>query len=187
MQLFFTMKLSAGSLCWSAFLAGTPRPHYTLSRQGEFETRGEEFCGMTPPMASSPGWTGMEPVHDDWITGNNLHAVACGFASHDQSLRILRPSSVKHRAEIEEIIPCRVRLEFSRTGFAAIGRKTIGMAESGPSSPHPTCGQGPALGDVPGALRIAELLATHPKVTDVGFYEAYDGTTESPITAAASS
>ena len=23
--------------------------------------------------------------HDDWITGNNLHAVACGLADHEQA------------------------------------------------------------------------------------------------------
>ncbi len=28
--------------------------------------------------------------HDDWITGNNLHAVACGLASREQSAKILR-------------------------------------------------------------------------------------------------
>ena len=36
------------------------------------------------------------------------------------------------------------------------------------------------MGDVAGALHVAQLLSTHPKVTDVGFYEAYDGKTGEP-------
>ena len=36
------------------------------------------------------------------------------------------------------------------------------------------------LNDVSGALRVADLLATRPKVTEEGFFEAYDGKTGEP-------
>ena len=118
-------------------------------------------------------------VHDDWITGNNLHAVASGFASHDQSLRILAKLG-KHRAEIEEIIPCRVRLGIFQDGLCSNQPEDYWNGGIWPLVSAPDMRATAALGDVPGALRIAELLATHPKVTNVGFYEAYDGTTGKP-------
>jgi hypothetical protein len=116
--------------------------------------------------------------HDDWITGNNLHAVACGLAGHDQSAEILDRLE-EHRAEIEEIVPCRGRIGIFAEGLCHnrphyYSNGGIWTLVSAPDM------RARVMGDVAGALRVANLLATHPKVTDVGFYQTYDGKTGEP-------
>jgi hypothetical protein len=118
-------------------------------------------------------------AHDDWITGNNLHAVACGLASPEQSAKILKKLE-EHRAEIEEIIPCRVRIGIFVEGLCANRPEDFWNGGIWTLVSAPDMRARAQMGDVGGALRVATLLATHPKVTEVGFYEAYDGKTGEP-------
>jgi hypothetical protein len=117
--------------------------------------------------------------HDDWITGNNLHAVACGLASREQSAKILQKLD-EHRAEIEEIIPCRVRIGLFEPRLCSNGPEYYWNGGIWTLVSAPDMRARAQMGDVAGALHVAHLLATHPKVTDVGFYEAYDGKTGEP-------
>jgi len=117
--------------------------------------------------------------HDDWITGNNLHAVACGLASREQSAKILKRLE-EHRAEIEEIVPCRVRIGIFAEGLCSNLPEDYWNGGIWTLVAAPDMLARARMGDVVGALRVAELLATRPKVTDVGFYEAYDGKTGEP-------
>ena len=117
--------------------------------------------------------------HDDWITGNNLHAVACGLASREQSLMILKKLE-EHRAEIEEIVPCRVRIGIFAPGLCHNRPDDYWNGGIWTLVAAPDMLARARMGDVAGAVRVAELLATRPKVTDVGFYEAYDGKTGEP-------
>jgi hypothetical protein len=118
-------------------------------------------------------------AHDDWITGNNLHAVACGLASREQSVKILKKLE-EHRAEIEEIVPCRVRIGIFAEGLCHNRPEDYWNGGIWTLVSAPDMRARAQMGDVAGALRVANLLATHPKVTDVGFYEAYDGKTGEP-------
>ncbi len=117
--------------------------------------------------------------HDDWITGNNLHAVACGLANREQSSKILQKLH-QHRAEIEEIIPCRVRIGLFEPMLCSNRPEYYWNGGIWTLVSAPDMRARARMGDVPGALHVARLLATHPKVTDVGFYEAYDGKTGEP-------
>jgi hypothetical protein len=117
--------------------------------------------------------------HDDWITGNNLHAVASGLASREQSVKILRKLE-EHRAEVEEIIPCRVRIGIFAEGLCHNRPEDYWNGGIWTLVSAPDMRARAQMGDVAGALHVANLLATHPKVTDVGFYEAYDGKTGEP-------
>jgi hypothetical protein len=118
-------------------------------------------------------------AHDDWITGNNLHAVACGLASREQSGKILRKLN-QHRAEIEEIVPCRVRMGIFAPGLCHNRPEDYWNGGIWTLVAAPDMRARAKMGDLAGALHVAELLATHPRVTDVGFYEAYDGKTGEP-------
>ena len=117
--------------------------------------------------------------HDDWITGNNLHAVACGLASRAQSAKILKKLD-EHRAEIEEIVPCRVRIGIFAPGLCSNRPEDYWNGGIWTLVSAPDMRARARKGDVGGALHVAELLSTRPKVTDVGFYEAYDGKTGEP-------
>jgi hypothetical protein len=117
--------------------------------------------------------------HDDWITGNNLHAVACGLASREQSAKILQKLN-DHRAEIEEIIPCRVQIGLFEPRLCSNGPEYYWNGGIWTLVSAPDMRARAQMGDIAGALHVANLLATHPKVTDVGFYEAYDGKTGEP-------
>jgi hypothetical protein len=117
--------------------------------------------------------------HDDWITGNNLHAVACGLSSREQSVKILQKLN-EHRAEIEEIIPCRGRIGLFDPRLCANGPEYYWNGGIWTLVSAPDMRARAQMGDIAGALHVANLLATHPKVTDVGFYEAYDGKTGEP-------
>ena len=117
--------------------------------------------------------------HDDWITGNNLHAVACGLASREQSVKILRTLD-EHRAEIEEIVPCRVRIGIFAPGLCSNRPDDYWNGGIWTLVSAPDLLARARMGDVAGALRVSRLLATRPKVTRDGFYEAYDGKTGEP-------
>lgn len=118
-------------------------------------------------------------AHADWITGNNLHAVASGVTDSAQSAKILACLE-RHRAELEEIVPCRVRIGTygprlcsNREDYYWNGGIWTLVAASDMRARATS-------GDLAGALRVARLLATRPKVTEDGFYEAYDGMTGEP-------
>ena len=117
--------------------------------------------------------------HDDWITGNNLHAVACGLADRRQSARILKKLE-NHCQEIEEVVPCRVRIGVFEDGLCSNRPDYYWNGGIWPLVSAPDMRARGLLRDVTGALRVADLLATRPKVTDTGFFEAYDGKTGAP-------
>jgi len=117
--------------------------------------------------------------HDEWITGNNLHAVYCGMADAEQSDRIMRKLEA-NRAVLEDLIPCRVRLGVypprlcsNRPNYYWNGG--IWTLVSAPDMLARAC-----RSDLAGALHVAQVLSTNPKVTEYGFYEAYDGKTGEP-------
>ena len=118
-------------------------------------------------------------AHEDWITGNNLHAVACGLATREQSVRILRKLEA-HRQEFEEIVPCRVRLGIYAKGLCSNRPDYYWNGGIWTLVSAPDMLARARMNDLTGALRVATLLATRPQVTDVGFYEAYDGKTGEP-------
>ena len=117
--------------------------------------------------------------HDDWITGNNLHAVACGLADRTQSVLILKKLE-NHRQEIEEVVPCRVRIGVFEDGLCSNRPDYYWNGGIWPLVSAPDMRARGLMGDVTGALHVADLLATRPKVTDTGFFEAYDGKTGAP-------
>jgi hypothetical protein len=117
--------------------------------------------------------------HDDWITGNNLHAVACGLADRRQSERILKKLE-DYRQEIEEVVPCRVRIGIYADGLCSNRPDYYWNGGIWPLVSAPDMRARALMGDVTGALRVADLLATRPKVTATGFFEAYDGKTGAP-------
>jgi hypothetical protein len=118
-------------------------------------------------------------AHEDWITGNNLHAVACGLADRDQSARILKKLT-DNRDELEEVIPCRVRLGLFAEGLCSNRPNYYWNGGIWTLVAAPDMLARAAMNNVEGALHVADLLATHPKVTEVGFFEAYDGKTGEP-------
>ncbi len=118
-------------------------------------------------------------THDDWITGNNLHAVSCGLATAGQGVRILRKLEA-HRQELEEVVPCRVRLGTYAEGLCSNRPDYYWNGGSWTLVSAPDMLARTRMNDLAGALRVATLLATRPQVTDVGFYEAYDGKTGEP-------
>jgi len=118
-------------------------------------------------------------AHDDWITGNNLHAVACGLANREEGVKILKKLE-EHRAEIEEIVPCRVRTGIFADGLCSNRPDYYWNGGIWTLVSMPDMRARALMGDVAGALRVAELLASRPKVTEYGFYEAYDGKTGEP-------
>ena len=117
--------------------------------------------------------------HDDWITGNNLHAVACGLASPEQCVRILKRMNA-NRNELEDIVPCRVRIGLFAEGLCSNRPNYYWNGGIWPVVSAPDMIARARMKDLSGALRVAELLSTRPKVTDVGFFEAYDGKTGEP-------
>lgn len=118
-------------------------------------------------------------AHDDWITGNNLHAVMCGLASHKQAIAIMRNLDA-HRAEIEEIIPGRVRIGLFAEGLCSNRANYYWNGGIWPLVSGPDMIARAGMDDLSGAYRVAELLSTRPKYTEHGFYEAYDGKTGEP-------
>jgi hypothetical protein len=117
--------------------------------------------------------------HADWITGNNLHAVACGLADHEQSLRILSKLE-RHRQELEEVVPCRVRIGTFASGLCSNRPDYYWNGGIWPLVSAPDMRARALMNDFPGALRVADLLATRAKTTDKGLFEAYDGKTAEP-------
>jgi len=117
--------------------------------------------------------------HDEWITGNNLHAVFCGMAGREQSERIMRKLEA-NRAVLEDLIPCRVRLGIYPPRLCSNRPNYYwnGGIWTLVSAPDMLARAG--RNDLAGALHVAEMLSTHPKVTEYGFYEAYDGKTGEP-------
>ena len=117
--------------------------------------------------------------HDDWITGNTLHAVACGLADGEQSRQILQTLE-SHRQELEEVVPCRVRMGVYAQGLCSNRPDYYWNGGIWPLVSAPDMRARGLMGDATGALRVADLLATRPKVTETGFFEAYDGKTGAP-------
>ena len=118
-------------------------------------------------------------AHDDWITGNNLHAVACGVADFDQSAKILACLE-RHRGELEEVVPCRVRIGTFAPALCSNRPDDYWNGGIWTLVAAPDMRARALRGDLSGALRVARLLATRPEVTGFGFYEAYDGKTGKP-------
>ena len=117
--------------------------------------------------------------HDDWITGNNLHAVACGLASPEQCVRILKRMD-DNRSELENIVPCRVRIGLFADGLCSNRPNYYWNGGIWTLVSAPDMIARARMNDLSRALRVAELLSTRPKVTEVGFFEAYDGKTGEP-------
>ncbi|MFN8008510.1 MAG: hypothetical protein U0V70_16115 [Terriglobia bacterium] len=118
-------------------------------------------------------------AHADWITGNNLHAIACGLAEPQQSALILKKLN-RHRAELEDIVPCRVRIGLFAEGLCSNRPDYYWNGGIWTLVAAPDMRARAKMKDLAGALRVAWLLATQAKVTDVGFFEAYDGKTGEP-------
>ena len=81
-------------------------------------------------------------AHDDWITGNNLHAVACGLANREEGVKILKKLE-EHRAEIRgnRSLPC-PDWSLCRRACAATDPTITGTAASGRWFPCRICGRG---------------------------------------------
>jgi hypothetical protein len=118
-------------------------------------------------------------AHDDWITGNNLHAILLGLPDANQSSRILAKLG-RHRRDLEEVLPCRVRIGVYADGLCSNGPDYYWNGGIFPLVSMTDMRARALTNDLDGALRVAELLATCPKVTEYGFYEAYDGKTGEP-------
>lgn len=118
-------------------------------------------------------------AHDDWITGNNLHAVMSGLASHKQAVDIMRKLAAND-AEIEGVIPGRVRIGLFAEGLCSNRANYYWNGGIWPLVSAPDMIARARMNDLSGALRVAELLSTRPKYTEHGFYEAYDGKTGEP-------
>ncbi len=117
--------------------------------------------------------------HDDWITGNNLHAILLGLTDSKQSARIL--AKLEHqRRELEEIAPCRVRIGVFADGLCSNRPDYYWNGGIWTLVSMPDMRARAMANDLGGALRVAELLASRLKVTEYGFYEAYDGKTGEP-------
>lgn len=113
-------------------------------------------------------------AHSDWITGNNLQAVVSGLADSTQSVRILEKLD-RHRHELEELIPCRVRIGIYAPGLAADPPNDYWNGGIWTLVSAPDMLARVKMNDMAGALRVAQLLSTHPVTTEWGFYENYSG------------
>ncbi len=118
-------------------------------------------------------------AHDDWITGNNLHAILLGLTDPRQRARILSKLE-HHRQELEDVVPCRVRLGVYADGLCSNRPDYYWNGGIWPLVSMPDMRARAIANDLGGALRVAELLASHPRITEYGFYEAYDGKTGKP-------
>lgn len=117
--------------------------------------------------------------HDDWITGNNLHAILLGLSDFEESSRILAKLDSR-RHEIECLVPCRVRVGIYQRGLCSNRPDYYWNGGIWPLLSMPDMRARAIMNDLQGCFQVADLLATHPKVTEYGFYEAYDGKTGRP-------
>jgi hypothetical protein len=111
--------------------------------------------------------------HADWITGSNLHAVADGFATPEQS-RVILATLDAHRQEIEEDKPGRVRIGVFADGLCSNPPEKYWNGGAWPLVAAPLLKARAQQGDLAGAARFADRLANRTVVTKYGFYEAYD-------------
>ena len=133
-----------------------------------------------PPTAGYLAWIDEAGIrHSDWITGNNLHAIACGLTDPAMASAILNKLD-EHRAAIEDVVPCRVRLGLFKDGYCSNVPNDYwnGGCWTLVSAPDMLARQ--RMGDVDGALYVADRLANHVTRTPNGFFEAYDGVTGKP-------
>jgi len=117
--------------------------------------------------------------HDDWITGNNLHAIACGLADANQASAIAGYLD-KNRAAIEDIVPCRVRIGTYAKGLCrdADNEYWNGGCWTLVSAPDMIARR--VTGNLGAAVRVADTLSNKVKTTANGFYESYNGVTGAP-------
>lgn len=111
--------------------------------------------------------------HADWITGGNLHAVADGFATSEQS-RVILATLDAHRQEIEEDKPGRVRIGVFADGLCSNPPEKYWNGGAWPLVAAPLLRGRARQGDLAGAVRFADRLANRTPVTKFGFYEAYE-------------
>ena len=111
--------------------------------------------------------------HDDWITGSNMHAVASGFAGCEQARTILATLNA-HRREIEVDKPGRVRIGLFADGLCSSPPEAYWNGGAWPLVAAPILRGRARMGDLAGAVRLADRLANRTPATDRGFFEAYE-------------
>lgn len=117
--------------------------------------------------------------HDDWITGNNLHAIACGLTDAQQASAIVGYLD-KNRAAIEDLVPCRVRIGAYAKGLCRDADNDYWNGGCWPLVSAPDMMARRVTGDLSAAVRVADTLANKVKTTANGFYEMYNGVTGAP-------
>ncbi len=114
--------------------------------------------------------------HDDWITGNNLHAVMNGLATPSEATTILATLEA-HKSEIEDVVPCRSRIGIFEAGLSSNAPDYYWNGGAWTLLAAPDMMARASHGDVQGALRVAYRLANLTSSSSTGFFEAYDGVT----------
>lgn len=117
--------------------------------------------------------------HDDWITGNNLHAIACGLADANQAGAIAGYLD-KNRAVLEDVVPCRVRMGVFAKGLCSNPENDYWNGGCWTLVSAPDMIARRMTGNLSAAVHVADILSNKVKTTANGFNEAYHGVTGAP-------
>ena len=111
--------------------------------------------------------------NDNWITGNNLHAVWSGLANEHQSRAILNTLNT-HRDILIDMVPCRVSLHTYPPGYSSNPDYYYWNAGCWTLVSAPVMLGYRHVGDALAALHVMDVLASNVVAkTELGFYESY--------------
>ncbi|MBA3847169.1 MAG: hypothetical protein H0X45_11040, partial [Planctomycetes bacterium] len=117
--------------------------------------------------------------HDDWITGNNTHAIITGLADEQMSAAIA-DTIEREREALLERTPGRVRLGLFAPGECSNAPEDYWNGGAWPLVSGPLQIALARTGRWATLERFIERLAQRTPVTERGFHEAYDGATGAP-------
>lgn len=117
--------------------------------------------------------------HDDWITGNNFHAIACGLATDRQAASIIATLKA-NRGQLLDVVPGRVRIGHFEPGYCSNGPSSYWNGGIWTLTTSVMMMSLAKYREWDLLLDIVDRLANKTRVTPYGFHECYRGDTGEP-------
>lgn len=120
--------------------------------------------------------------NNNWITGNNAHAVYCGITDISQS-KVITDFLNANKKEVIDVVPCRVSLDTFPAGYSSNPAHYYWNAGCWPLVSAPVMLAYRQVGDLESALHVMEVLSSDKvSKTRYGFFESYWSTSGKPNT-----
>ena len=117
--------------------------------------------------------------HEDWITGNNLHAVMCGLATSKQSAEIIQTLKA-NKKQLIDVVPGRVRIGLYQSGYCSNADEHYWNGGIWVLTTGPMMIALAKQGEFSLLSEVVDRLSNKTELDQYGFNECYDGATGVP-------